>query len=182
MNIAENFMHTPVKVLVHKEQLSLDEREEFKFETLLDLYASFRVSQSVIFCNTRERVERLTRLLDEEDFSALFMHSGMPQEQRDDVLHKFKVGDSRVLVSTDLLCRGIDVHQVGFVINYDLPRLNDQGIENYIHRVGRSGRFGRKGVAINFVTGRDVAMLRALEQHYNIEIREMPADIGGYLT
>merc|ERR1711959_589096 len=97
--------------------------------------------------NTRNKCESLSRDMDEKDSSISMMHSQMNRDQRRDVMAKFCSGASRVLISTDLLARGIDVQGVSLVINYDLP-LNR---ENYLHRIGRSGRFGRKGVAINFV-------------------------------
>lgn len=98
----------------------------------------------------------------------------MEQKERDIILNEFRTGSSRVLITTDLLARGIDVQQVSLVINYDLPR----NLENYIHRIGRSGRFGRKGVAINFVTSEDAKTLRELEQFYNTSIVEMPSNIN----
>lgn len=103
-------------------------------------------------------------------FSLHLQHGDIGQKERDVILNEFRTGSSRVLITTDLLARGIDVQQVSLVINYDLPR----NLENYIHRIGRSGRFGRKGVAINFVTNDDVRTLRELEQFYNTTIEEMP--------
>ena len=92
----------------------------------------------------------------------------------DIILNEFRTGSSRVLITTDLLARGIDVQQVSLVINYDLPR----NLENYIHRIGRSGRFGRKGVAINFVTAEDTRSMRELEAFYQTQIDEMPANVA----
>merc|ERR1712003_599235 len=102
------------------------------------------------------------------------MHGDMDQKERDIIMHEFRSGSSRVLITTDLLARVIDVQQVSLVINYDLPTNR----ENYIHRIGRSGRFGRKGVAINFVTQEDVRSLREIEQFYNPQIEEMPMDVS----
>merc|ERR1711907_60501 len=101
-------------------------------------------------------------------------HGDMDQNQRDIIMREFRSGSSRVLITTDLLARGIDVQQVSLVINYDLPK--DR--ENYIHRIGRSGRFGRKGVAINFITGDDVRQMRDIEQFYNTQIEEMPMNVA----
>jgi superfamily II DNA/RNA helicase len=98
----------------------------------------------------------------------------MEQKQRELIMKEFRSGSSRVLITTDLLARGIDVQQVSLVINYDLP--NNR--ENYIHRIGRGGRFGRKGVAINFATNDDVRMLRDIEQFYNTQIEEMPMNVA----
>jgi translation initiation factor 4A len=112
--------------------------------------------------------------MDEKDFSISMMHSQMDRDQRKEVMSKFRSGASRVLISTDLLARGIDVQGVSLVINYDLP-LNR---ENYLHRIGRSGRFGRKGVAINFVTNNDVRTMKDIEKYYHTQIEEMPMDIA----
>ena len=101
----------------------------------------------------------------------------MEQASRDKIMSEFRTGSSRVLITTDLLARGIDVQQVSLVINYDLPK--DK--ENYIHRIGRGGRFGRKGVAINFVTGNDIAMLREIETFYNTQVEEMPMNVADFL-
>merc|ERR1712224_61805 len=98
----------------------------------------------------------------------------LDQKERDLVMREFRSGSSRVLISTDLLARGIDVQQVSLVINYELPNKK----ENYIHRIGRSGRYGRKGVAINFVTDRDVRCMRDIERYYATQIKELPADIA----
>lgn len=97
----------------------------------------------------------------------------MSQKDRELIMREFRSGSTRVLVTTDLLARGIDVQQVSLVINYDLPITK----ENYIHRIGRSGRFGRKGVAINFVLEGERARLKSFEQHYNTQVEEMPQQV-----
>merc|ERR1712083_807972 len=102
------------------------------------------------------------------------MHADLDQRERDLVMKEFRSGSSRVLISTDLLARGIDVQQVSLVINYDLP----SSMENYLHRLGRSGRFGRKGTAINFVTNNDVRSMKDIERYYGTQIEEMPSDIA----
>src|SRR6202000_1363397 len=114
---------------------------------------------AVIFCNTRRKVDWLTDKMRTANFTVSSMHGEMPQKERDSIMQDFRQGNSRVLISTDVWARGIDVQQVSLVINYDLP----SNRENYIHRIGRSGRFGRKGVAINFVTSEDVRILRDIE-------------------
>jgi len=102
------------------------------------------------------------------------MHGDMDQKERDVIMREFRSGSSRVLITTDLLARGIDVQQVSLVINYDLPTNR----ENYIHRIGRGGRFGRKGVAINFVTSEDTRILQDIEEHYRTNIEEMPMNVA----
>jgi superfamily II DNA/RNA helicase len=100
------------------------------------------------------------------------------QKERDVILNEFRTGSSRILITTDLMARGIDVHQVSLVINYDIPK---QNFDKYIHRIGRSGRFGRKGVAINFVTNEDFHILKEIERFYNTQIEEMPAHVADLL-
>merc|ERR1711881_605659 len=143
-------------------------------ETLCDLYETLTVTQSIIYCNTRRKVDFLEHELTKRDFTISVMHADLDQEARNLVMQQFRSGSSRVLISTDLLARGIDVQQVSLVINFDLP----QNMENYLHRIGRSGRFGRKGVAINFVTNNDVRTMKDIEKYYHTQIEEMPMDIA----
>ena len=176
-------MNKPVRVLVKRDELTLEgikqffvavEKEEWKFDTLCDLSDTLTITQAVIFCNTKKKVDWLAGKLLESNHSVSSMHGDMPQKERDAIMAEFRSGASRVLVTTDVWGRGIDVQQVSLVINYDLPNSR----ELYIHRIGRSGRFGRKGVAINFATTEDVPILRDLEQFYSTTIDEMPMSIG----
>lgn len=112
-----------------------------------------------------------------KDFTVSCMHGDMSQDDRDLIMKEFRSGSSRILISTDLLARGIDVQQVSLVVNYDLPPSK----ENYIHRIGRSGRFGRKGVAINFVSNEDAPKMKEIEQFYHTQIEEMPVNIAELL-
>lgn len=109
----------------------------------------------------------------EQDFVVASMHGEMDQQKREIVMKQFRSGAVRVLITTDLLARGIDVQQVSLVINYELPTQK----ENYIHRIGRAGRFGRRGTAINFVLPKDARFLKELQDHYNTQIDEMPTDL-----
>merc|ERR1712151_804844 len=183
LDVTGHFMRDPVRILVKRDELTLEgikqfyigvEKEEWKFETLTDLYETVTITQAVIFCNTRRKVDWLTEQLHSQEFTVSAMHGDMDQQQREVIMREFRSGSSRVLITTDLLARGIDVQQVSLVINYDLPTNR----ENYIHRIGRGGRFGRKGVAINFVTEGDVRYLRDIEQFYTTEITEMPMDVA----
>ncbi|AMD22496.1 HHL274Cp [Eremothecium sinecaudum] len=183
LDVTDKFMDKPVRILVKKDALTLEgiqqyfinvEKEDYKYDCLSDLYDSISVTQAVIFCNTRRKVEELTKRLTDDDFTVSAIYSDLPQAQRDTIMKEFRTGSSRILISTDLLARGIDVQQVSLVINYDLP--NNK--ENYIHRIGRGGRFGRKGVAINLVTERDVGDMRELERFYSTQIEELPANIA----
>jgi len=186
LEMTNKFMNKPVKILVKKDELTLEgirqfyiavDQEEFKFATLCDLYETLNITQAVIFCNTRKKVDDLTAKMRAREFTVSSTHGDIGQKEREIILTEFRTGSSRVLIATDLLARGIDVHQVSLVINYDLPR----NIENYIHRIGRSGRFGRKGVAINFVTYDDTRTIRELERFYNTQIEEMPATIADFI-
>jgi ATP-dependent RNA helicase len=176
------------------------EREEWKFDTLCDLYDTLTITQAVIFCNTKRKVDWLTEKMREANFTVCSMHGDMPQKERDNIMKEFRSGQryeiallkcslrrciiflfiiyfflcSRVLITTDVWARGIDVQQVSLVINYDLP--NNR--ELYIHRIGRSGRFGRKGVSINFVKTDDIRILRDIEQYYSTQIDEMPMNVA----
>uniref|UniRef100_A0AAY3ZXR2 RNA helicase n=1 Tax=Denticeps clupeoides TaxID=299321 RepID=A0AAY3ZXR2_9TELE len=125
---------------------------------------------AVIFCNTKRKVDWLTEKMREANFTVSSMHGDMPQKERESIMKEFRSGASRVLISTDVWARGLDVPQVSLIINYDLP--NNR--ELYIHRIGRSGRYGRKGVAINFVKNDDIRILRDIEQYYSTQIDEMP--------
>ncbi|KAI1994207.1 translation initiation factor eIF4A [Ophidiomyces ophidiicola] len=168
LEVTTKFMRDPVRILVKKAELTLE------LDTLSDLYETVTITQAVIFCNTRRKVDWLTDKLIARDFTVSAMHGDMEQSQRDVIMKEFRSGSSRVLIATDLLARGIDVQQVSLVINYDLPANR----ENYIHRIGRGGRFGRKGVAINFVTADDVRMMREIEQFYSTQIEEMPMNVA----
>jgi len=183
LDLTTKFMRDAVRILVKKDELTLEgirqfyvaiEKEEWKLDTLCDLYETLTITQAIIYCNTRRKVDFLADQLTKRDFTISTMHAELDQKERDLVMREFRSGSSRVLISTDLLARGIDVQQVSLVINFDLP----QNMENYLHRIGRSGRFGRKGVAINFVTNNDVRAMKDIEKYYHTQIEEMPMDIA----
>uniref|UniRef100_A0A803MD78 RNA helicase n=1 Tax=Chenopodium quinoa TaxID=63459 RepID=A0A803MD78_CHEQI len=183
LEITNKFMTDPVKILVKRDELTLEgikqffvavEQEDWKFDTLCDLYDTLTITQAVIFCNTKRKVDWLTEKMRNNNFTVSSMHGDMPQKERDAIMKEFRDGDTRVLITTDVWARGIDVQQVSLVINYDLP--NNR--ELYIHRIGRSGRFGRKGVAINFVKKDDIKILRDIEQYYSTQIDEMPMNVA----
>ena len=172
-------MRDPIKILVKNEELTLEgirqyyinlEHNEYKFDTLCDLYSGFSVSQSIIYCNSKKIVDMLTNKLIHNNFSVSSIHGDMIQSMRDKIVKEFRDGQSRVLITTDLLSRGIDIQQISIVVNYDIPK----EIESYIHRIGRSGRYGRKGVAINFVTDYDKEKIKQIESYYSTEIQELP--------
>lgn len=178
-SLTEKFMRNPIKILVKTEQLTLEgieqyyinvERNEFKYDVICDLYAKFSLAQSMIYCNSKKVVDDLSNKLNDNGYAVARIHGKMTQGERNEIMKGFRNGESRILVSTDLLCRGIDIQQVSVVINYDIP----QNVENYLHRIGRSGRFGRKGLAINFMTYYDIKTLREIEKYYSTQIQELP--------
>lgn len=186
-DVTKRFMNQPLKILVKNDELTLEgikqfyinvERMEYKFDTLCDLYGMISVSQSIIYCNSKKLVDELSFKLRQKDFTVASIHSEMSQDERNDVVKKFRTGESRILLSTDLLSRGIDVQQVSIVINFDIP----YSIDNYIHRIGRSGRFGRKGVAINLITYSDIRKLHDIEKYYSTQIDELPENFTSFLS
>ena len=169
------FMVDPISILVKRDELTLEgvrqffipvEREEWKFYTLCDLYDTMTISKSVIFCNTKSKVNWLTERMREANLTVGSIHGDMLRKERDDIMKE-------VLVTTDVCARGIDVQQVSLFINYDLP--NNR--ELYMHRIGRSSRFGHKVVAINFIKSDEIGILQDIEQYYSTQIDEMPMNV-----
>jgi len=186
LELSVKFMRDPIRILVKSDELTLEgirqfyiaiDKEDWKVDTLCDLYETLTITQAIIYCNTRRKVDMLNDELGKRDFTCSCMHADLDQKERDLIMREFRSGSSRILISTDLLARGIDVQQVSLVINFDLP----QSLENYLHRIGRSGRFGRKGVAINLVTPDAVRTLKDIERYYSTQIEEMPMDIADLL-
>lgn len=182
LEITRKFMNKPVRILVKRDELTLEgikqfyvnvSKEDWKLDTLCDLYETLAITQSVIFANTRRKVDWLTDQMRARDHTVSATHGDMDQNTRDVIMREFRSGSSRVLITTDLLARGIDVQQISLVINYDLPH----NPENYLHRIGRSGRFGRKGVAINFVTDDDADLLKDIQRFYSTVVEELPANV-----
>lgn len=189
LQLTSRFMRNPKKILVKNEDVTLSgirqyyvdcEREEYKFMVLCDLYENLDIQAAIIFVNTKQVANWLAERMNQEDFTVSVIHSDIPNEERKHVMRQFRAGESRVLIASDLLARGIDVQQVSLVINYDIPKPHQK--ESYIHRIGRSGRYGKKGCAINFVTTKDVQSLRAIEQFYSTQVVELPEDIANILA
>ena len=188
-NASKQFTHDPIKVLLKNNEVIIDlisqfyldvETEELKFDTLLDLYNLVSTSQAIIFCNTIRKVEWLETNLNTNNFPITTIHSNMTQPERDEVVKDFRDGKTRLLLTTDLLSRGIDIPQVNMVINYDLP----PNKETYVHRIGRCGRFDKKGVAITMVKmsdPSDIKTFNKMKHFYKMDIKEMPESIGQYL-
>ena len=181
-NLTEKFMRDPVKILVKAEQLTLEgieqyyvalDTDEYKYEALKDLYGVLSLSQSIIYCNSVRRVEELYEAMMTDNFPVCRIHSNMDKHERQASFNEFASGKMRVLISSNVTARGIDVQQVSTVINFDIPKC----VNTYLHRIGRSGRWGRKGMGINFVTKRDIHSMKEIEQHYHTEIKELPAHV-----
>ena len=181
--ITEKFMRDPVKILVKTESITLEgikqyyvalEDDSQKYETIKDIFESISLSQCIIYCNSIKRVNDLNEALLKDGFPVCCIHSGMEKDERMKAYKEFSNGGARVLISSNLTARGIDVQQVSTVINFDVPK----DIHTYIHRIGRSGRWGRKGTGINFITRRDIRLIRDIEQYYDTQIEEMPAQIS----
>ena len=186
LELTKRFMNNPIEILVKKEQLTLEgihqfyiaiEKEIWKLDTLCDLYEKLTISQSIIYCNAKRKADWLKEQLEMKDFTVKCLHSDMSQQERKEVMDSFRTGELRVLIATDIISRGIDVQQVSIVINYDIPKYND----TYIHRIGRSGRYGRKGLAINFVVYEDIKRLKEIQDYYETQIEEMPQDISEFI-
>lgn len=179
LQITNKFMRDPVKILVKSEALTLEGINQYyiavdddltKYECIKDLFSSFSISQCIIYCNSVKRVEDLYDAMLKDDYPVGRIHSGMEKEERTYNFQLFKTGKNRVLISSNVTARGIDIQQVSTVVNFDIPKC----VATYLHRIGRSGRWGRKGIGINLVTKRDIKLMRDIEQHYATEIKEMP--------
>jgi len=147
---------------------------------LLDLFNIISTSQSIIFCNTIKKVEWLEQNLKENNFTITVIHSNMEQHERDNIIKEFREGKTRLLITTDLLARGIDIPKINMVINYDIPVDKD----TYIHRIGRCGRFNKKGIAITKVKMNetlDLKLFNKMIYFYKLNIKELPVDINKYL-
>tara|TARA_R110002073_G_scaffold110324_3_gene246381 strand:+ start:796 stop:1935 length:1140 start_codon:yes stop_codon:yes gene_type:complete len=180
--ITEKFMNDPIKILVKTESVTLEGIQQYyvaidndaqKYETLKDLFQVISVNQCIIYCNSINRVTDLCEALTKDNFPVCCIHGDMEKGERLKVYDDFTKGAARVLISTNLTARGIDVQQVSTVINFDLPK----DIHTYIHRIGRSGRWGRKGMGINFITRRDVEKIKEIETYYETQIDELPSTI-----
>lgn len=182
VEFAKSLLEDPVRILIPPEEVNLKgirqfrvdlEREDWKFEVLLDLYKNLNIAQALIYCNKRQKAEWLAEKMTAAGFPITCIHGDMDVKDRMDRMTSFRKGETRVLISTDLLARGIDVQQVSLVVNYELPNQMD----NYIHRIGRSGRYGRKGTAINLISTEDMRQMKEIEEFYAINVEQLPEDL-----
>ena len=187
LDLSNKFLREPENILVKKEALTLEGIRQFfinvkvndwKLDVLKDLYDTINISQCIIYINSRNKLMDVYENLSKDDFPVSFIHGELTSQERKKTMEEFKSGHTRILLSTDLLSRGIDIQQLSLVINFDLPKSK----ETYIHRIGRSGRYGRKGVSINLITDRDIDYMKEIESFYDTEIKEMPQNIADYLS
>lgn len=182
LQITEQFLNNPYRVTVVNEELSVQNIKQYKiivgiernkYPTLLDLFSTLSFTQLIIFVNSIHVAENLRTHLAEDNISTCVVHGKMSSVDRDGILTEFRLCSIKILIATDLICRGIDIDDLRLVINYDMPN-NKDAKETYLHRVGRSGRFGCHGVALNFCTHNDIYKINAIERAYNIQINDMP--------
>ena len=181
--IAEKYLQNPVRIRIANDDVTLDgikqyyvniDHEEWKLPTLLDIYQIITVNQAIIYVNKRQKAEWLMKQLSNSGFTIEYIHGEMEVEERKKHMDQFRSGSTRILISTDLLARGIDVQQVSLIINYDMPIQH----ENYIHRIGRSGRYGRKGLAINLICSNEMETIELIQNYYSTVINELPMDLS----
>ena len=181
--LIHKIMRNPVTISVKAEQLTLEGISQYfvslnsdvqKYETLKDLFSHIALSQTIIYCNSIKRVQNLYEAMQSDGFPVCRIHGDMMKTERENAFASFRNGSCRVLISSNVTSRGIDIQQVSVVINFDVPSC----VHNYLHRIGRSGRWGRKGVGINFLTPRDIHLMRNIESHYQTEIKVLPADLS----
>ena len=187
LSLTNKFMNNPERILINKEELTLEGITQFfincniykwKYDVLYELYDHISINQCIIYVNTKSTLINLSEKLQSDNYPISFIHGELSSEVRRQNLEDFKSGKTRILLSTDLLSRGIDIQQLSLVINFDLP--NNK--ETYIHRIGRSGRYGRKGLSINFICNNELDTLNELKRFYNTNIEEMPENISEYLN
>ena len=172
-------MQSPVQILIKKNEVALEgikqyyieiDKEEGKLDTFLDIFEAISINQCIVYCNSKNKVDWLNDELKRKEFPVAATHGEMKIEEREAIMDSFRSGSTKLLLTTDLLARGIDVQGVSLVVNFDLPTNR----ENYIHRIGRTGRYGRKGTAINFLTPNDSKYRSDIEGYYGIKMIEMP--------
>jgi superfamily II DNA/RNA helicase len=180
--VANKILQNPVRILIPSTEVRLEgiqqfyvklDHEDHKFECICDLYKNLNITQAVIFCNMRKNAEMLANKMGDQGFPIACIHGELPKAERAQRMKDFLSGDCRVLVSTDMLGRGIDVQQVSLVINYELPEI----MESYVHRIGRAGRFGRKGTTINLIGKNEETLMGEIAKKFGMEMNPLPGDL-----
>ena len=187
LELTTSIMANPIKILVNQEELTLEgikqfyvcvDSEQQKVDVLTDIYKTISITQAIIFVNSKPKAIQLKETLEKMNYTISLIHGGFNQYERNDILDSFKNGHDRILIATDILSRGIDIQQVSLVINFDMPFR----VEQYIHRIGRSGRYGRKGVGINLISHQDAHVMKRIETYYATQIDALPQNYGDYLS
>jgi translation initiation factor 4A len=187
LELTDKFMNNPERILIKRESLTLEGIQQFfikinhddwKYDVIADLYDTINIGQCIIYMNSKQKIVDVYNRLTKDNFPVDYISGDRTVDERNKIMNDFRSGTLRILLSSDLLARGIDIQQLSLVINFDLPREK----ETYIHRIGRSGRYGRKGVAINLITNREIEYLKSIEEFYDTQILEMPQNIAEYLS
>jgi superfamily II DNA/RNA helicase len=185
LELANSILKEPVRIVLKTDEVKLDgikqyfmefEKDEWKLECLCDIYESIKIGCSIIFVNTKERAERLHKALEERGFSVGVTYGELPQAIREQRMEEFRGGHTRMLIATNLIARGIDVQQLEIVFNYDIPPFEDK--ESFMHRIGRCGRYGRKGVAISFLNQVEKHTMDQIASHYAFHPQPLPNDLA----
>ncbi|XP_029429782.1 ATP-dependent RNA helicase DDX25 isoform X3 [Rhinatrema bivittatum] len=174
-------------IKLRKEELTLDnirqfydpcENKEQKYRALCNIYGTITIAQAIIFCQTRKIAKWLSQEMVKDGHQVALLSGELDVQQRAAVIQRFRDGKEKVLITTNVCARGIDVEQVSIVVNFDLPLNRDGGVdcETYLHRIGRTGRFGKKGLAVNLVEKRSLNFLSAIENHFNTKIKQLNTD------
>ncbi|EDO46520.1 predicted protein [Nematostella vectensis] len=188
MKFAETVVPNPIIIRLRREEESLDNIKQYyvvcknsedKFEALCNMYGVLSIGQCVVFCHTRRNAAWLAEKMVKEGHAVALLSGEITIEQRIAVLERFRLGKEKLLITTNVSARGIDVEQVTLVINYDMP-MDMQGkadFETYLHRIGRTGRFGKSGIAVNFIDGqRSMNIMKKIEEHFGKKIQHLQAD------
>ena len=185
-SVAEKILNNPVRILIPPDEVRLEgiqqfyidlDREDHKFECICDLYKNLNISQAVIFCNKRMKAEQIAEKMSAQGYPVTCLHGELEKPERTHRMKQFISGETRVMIATDIIARGIDVQQISLVINYELPMHR----ENYVHRIGRAGRYGRKGTTINLLLPEEVDMMKDICEHYGMQLKTLPTDISNLL-
>jgi translation initiation factor 4A len=183
IEVANSILNNPVKILIPPTAVRLDgiqqffvglDREDHKFECIADLYKHLNIAQAVIFCNKRQTADVLSSKMQALGYPITCLHGDLERNERISRWEQFLKGTTRVMIATDVISRGIDIQQISLVINYELP----PKIENYVHRIGRAGRYGRKGTTINLLVAEEEAQMKKISDHYGMTISPLPDNIA----
>jgi superfamily II DNA/RNA helicase len=183
IEVANKILNNPIRILIPPTAVRLDgiqqfhiplEREDYKFECICDLYKNLNIAQAVIFCNKKQKAEMIAEKMSAQGFPVSCIHGDLEKPERRKRMDDFRKGNSRVMIATDLIARGIDVQQLSLVINYELP----PNRENYVHRIGRAGRYGRKGTTINLILKEEECMMTDICEHFGMVLNELPHDLS----